>query len=434
MGGQQKKGPKTDQRVKLLPPEERGRRDEEIELVGRSDGKSRGKSGGKSGGRGRTVVRPRPEPVVGDETVEVFCRGWDYTNKGGATWNMTCAGLSSLILANENLGRLPGDEGKALTKSIRDGYGWVMNSWNPQESFYGMYSLEKVADLGDVKSFGSHEWYADLSSHLVKSQQKDGRWKGTGKHGENDRVATAFALLILKRATSLLTRGAGSRIVLSGKSANNKRDRTWVYVPEFGTSLHYPSVLEVLQKRPSSKLLRLFEDIIKAYPEEWRGELIPPIFRARNSVKSKSVVKVLSGVLEDITGVEYEDPKLYEKWHGRWTRLAAAVEGGKKSDSSSRKKDAERALRYYQDPMDSLVLKKKAAWALLRLKVREAIPVLLEELDSDGAKTRELAYRTLGGFWIDAPPPFSPSGPATKRREQAEAVREWVRRQQSKRR
>jgi hypothetical protein len=61
---------------------------------------------------------------------------------------MTCGGASSLLLVGQNLNeQLEPAEQTKLAISIRDGLGWMMANWNPKHSYYGMYSLEKVADI-----------------------------------------------------------------------------------------------------------------------------------------------------------------------------------------------------------------------------------------------------------------------------------------------
>ena len=156
------------------------------------------------------VLKPEDDPIAGAEKIIVRVRGWDYENKGGATWNMTCAGVSSCLILRENIkGNIDKDSWKKLNVAIGDGYGYLMGTWTPFHSLYGLYSLEKVAYIGGVKLFNEIDWYEQAKGHLVGVQQADGSWAGGAAHGENTRVAPSIALLGLNRASSLLTRKPG---------------------------------------------------------------------------------------------------------------------------------------------------------------------------------------------------------------------------------
>src|SRR5262249_9049670 len=123
------------------------------------------------------VVRPAM-PEIGTENISVYQRSWKYNDdKGDGNWNMTCAGLSSLLLARQGLkGKLTQDRQEALNAAIRDGFGWIMTHWTSSPNYYGMYSLEKVADLGEVKKFGSHDWYEEISGNILGGQEANGNW------------------------------------------------------------------------------------------------------------------------------------------------------------------------------------------------------------------------------------------------------------------
>lgn len=420
--GQQANGPEIQDRITLR--KEGGERRDVVKLIPK-DGKKPKKRGDdkdkeKSGG-GRTVVKPE-NPEIGTEKIQVFQRGWDYQNKGGATWNMTCAGLSSLVLARDNLrGKLDRDAREALNAAVRDGYGWVMGHWSPTASYYGMYSLEKVADLGGVELFGSHDWFEELSRFLVSQQGGDGSWPGGGAHGEkgNPRVATSFALLILNRATSLLTMNPAARIMISGRGgANDPNDRSWVYIEELDTSIHYPTLLRQIRLRPSPRLVRFLRNIVRNYPEEWKGELIPPMAKFRDSIRSKSVRRVIEGYLEEITGYRYKDWHDYLKWHRRWERVILIGMKKKKERTSD-------LLSYYKSTTKSIPLKQSVAWALVQCGAKQAIPLFLEDLGHTDADMRLTAYNSFRAFFLDFPPPFNASGSRSTREAQVEKIKEW---------
>lgn len=422
--GQQDNGAEIADRITMKPPEERGIKQDDVKIIkrgGRASGRSSGR-GRDEGASSRTVVVE--DPQIGTEDIEVLQRGWDYTNKGKATWNMTCAGLSSLLLARENLrGQIDLDAKQALDKSIRDGYGWVMGHWSPNENYYGMYSLEKVGDIGEVVKFGKHDWYKEMSDWLIEKQNGNGGWS-KGRWADDDAIATSYALLILNRATSLLAMDRTGNIVISGKrgAVAGQEDRNWVYVRKLDTSLNVPAFLRAVRLRPSSKLIRFLEDIVVSYPEVYRGELIPGLVEVREAVPSKTVHRVLDGYLEVITGYEYSDPETYMKWYRRWQRV---LQIGESRDPQY--KDA--LLQYYESTNKSLPLKKLIMWALVQCKVREAIPLFLADLEHEDAEIRQEAYNRFRDFFIDYPPPFNAKAGKSTRDQQVAAIKAWYAKQ-----
>ena len=422
VGGQQKNGPVTPSRIKLEKPEE-DRRVQALRLVSEEEARPKPKKTSrrkKDTVKGRTIVlKPEDDPIVGTEEVVVKVRGWDYENKGGATWNMSCAGLSSCLILRANIkGNIDKDGWKKLNTSIADGYGYLMGAWTPFASLYGLYSLEKVADIGGVKLFNEHDWYAEARDHLIGFQQPDGSWAGGNAHGENHRVATSFALLVLKRASSLLTRKPGGNIIVSGRAGVDTKDRTWVYLPKLKTSIHYPAVLDLIKKRPSRQLLSILGDIVKSYPEQWRGELIVPLTALHGKTPSRSIKKILLGHLEAITGIKYPGTSEYGKWHTHWHR---ALKAGEEIDTER----SGELLNDYQDNLGSFELKKKAAWALSRLREKKALSLFLADLQNDSPEVRHLAYVSFKGFFVGTPPVFSATASKKVREKQVQAIQQW---------
>jgi len=453
-GQQKEKGEEVKDRLTLMTDEEvidrrlKGSKSQpkekvDVEIVKKEDEKpdAKGKDASKDKGKGgttvaktKTVTRGNPEmPAIGTEHVPVYQRGWDYENKGGATWNMTCAGLSSLLLARQALkGRIPPAEMESVNAAVRDGYGWIMTHWAPTGSnFYGMYSLEKVADIGEVKKFGSHDWYAEVSGHLLGAQHADGYWPGN-EHGSDNRMSTAFALLILNRATqivmmSLLSQNPLSKIVLSGKrNQNEAQDRSWVYLPELDTTIHYPTLLRTIRMRPHPKLMKYLKSIVQYYPDEAKGELIPELARARDEVIQKDARKTIEGLLTDVTGSNYQDAGDYIKWFERWERV--------RKIGTERKEDrVSDLLKYYEHTQKSVPLKKTVMWALVQCKARQALPLFLADLEHSDARIRDAAYNSFRAFFIDFPPPFDAAASETVRARQIEALKAWQVEQDKKR-
>lgn len=454
--GQQKEpGEEVKDRLTLMTDEEvierrlRGSKENpkekvDVEVVKKEDekkdgdagkGASKGKS--KSGtlvAKGKTVTRGNPDmPSLGTEHVPVFRRGWDYENKGGANWNMTCAGLSSLLLARQALkGRIPPSQMEAVNAAVRDGYGWIMTNWAPTgHAFYGMYSLEKVADIGEVKKFGTHDWYAELSGHLLSQQAPDGHWPGS-EHGSDQRLTTGFALLILNRATqivmmSLLSQNPISKIVLSGKrSQDSTVDRSWVYLPELDTTIHYPTLLRTIRQRAHPKLMKFLKSVVQYYPDEAKGELIPDLAQARDEIFHKEARKIVESLLTEVTGSNYQNAADYLKWYERWERVRLIGQQQK----TDRIPDL---LQYYAHTQKSVPLKKTIMWALVQCKASQAIPLFLADLEHSDARVRNAAYDSFRAFYLDFPPSFDAAAAENVRAKQIEALKTWKSEQDKKR-
>jgi hypothetical protein len=63
--------------------------------------------------------------------------------------------------------------------------------------------------------------------------------------------------------------------------------------------------------------------------------------------------------------------------------------------------------------------------ALVQCKAREAIPRFLADLESDDVRVRDAAYSAFRSFFVDFPPPFTPTGSEPKRRDEVVKVRAW---------
>jgi len=445
--GQKKDGPEVAERPEFYPEDEKGegKRDrinivdksgEKVEKVKPGDKKGRGEKEKNQERDGSPTVARKPDPQtkgeLGAEALRYFARGWDYEHKGGETWNMTCGGLSSMILAEQNLrGQVPPDFHQKIQRSIRDGYAWLMRNWNfaggGEWKYYGIYSLEKVADLGEVKKFGSHDWYQEVARHIISDQRADGSWPGG--NGVQIRWNSAFALLILNRATSLITQGRSvkpGRMVLTGAVIRRDKeisdDRNWVYVPDYEREFHIPSILRQARLRPTVNLLRILELCLKHYPEETRGFLVWNLARAHDQQKIKSVRVFLEDQIAAIVGAKYDAIAKYELWYKRW--LAVHKIG-------TEAKDADGYLAVcYPSTKNSLPLRKKIIWAVARCKEQKLAPLLLDDLAHADAGVRQAAYEALSLLRLSREPiPLFDSkadGPA--RDQQIAQIRDWHRR------
>src|SRR5262249_35099480 len=65
------------------------------------------------------------------------------------------------------------------------------------QSYYFLWSLERVCVALDLDTIGGKDWYDWGSEVLIANQQRDGSWQG---EYSNYRADTCFALLFLRRA------------------------------------------------------------------------------------------------------------------------------------------------------------------------------------------------------------------------------------------
>jgi len=441
--GQKKEGPEVAERPEFYPEDEKGggKRDR-INIVDAKTGekvkkedKEKVDKAAKDAKRqvGKTASKPAPEPekkaLSEPERDQYFARGWDYDNKGGESWNMTCGGLSSLIIAEQNLrGQVPEDFHRRIKKSIRDGYAWLMKHWSPggggEWSHYGLYSLEKVADLGEVKKFAGHDWYQEVARGLVASQFQDGSWPGGNK--VSVRWNTAFALLILNRATSLITQGRqagmGQKVVLTGAIRRDKEispDHNWVYIPDYEREFHVPSLLRQVKLRPTPKVLKVLELALKNYPEETRGLLVVNLVKARDEQRIKSVKGFYEEHLAQIVGTKYDSSEKYVMWYRRWVDVHRI--GTKAEDPNGL------LPNILTKTNQSITLRKKVIWAVARCHNQSLAPQLMDDLAHADPGIRQSAYEALGLLRLskDPIPAFDPKGDEAARAVQIAEVRGW---------
>ena len=168
--------------------------------------------------------------------------GFAYQSRsiGRSTGSMTCAGIASLIIIEENLFNIKkqsnGDkaiccnnENNEFQKRIDAGFDWLAarftvfgnpSSGNRQSShrYYYLYALERAGRFAGRRFFGPHDWYRVGAKELVRTQKAGGSWQDSIKRGfgeENALVTTSFSLLFLSK---------GLRPVVLGKFDHGAAD------------------------------------------------------------------------------------------------------------------------------------------------------------------------------------------------------------------
>lgn len=187
---------------------------------------------------------------VSDQTWRLALNYWRDCQKPDGSWgyfkgypssgSMTCAGISSVVIASGQLGqesaRVEGEsvlccgariEGSDVERALT----WLGNKFsvtsNPSALsgrdggvsgtwlLYYLYGVERVGRLTGRRFIGRHDWYREGAEMLVHKQDDlSGYWRGVG-HGENNPlVATSLALLFLSKGrrpvvVSKLKHGSG---------------------------------------------------------------------------------------------------------------------------------------------------------------------------------------------------------------------------------
>ncbi len=152
--------------------------------------------------------------------------GWAYTpDAQNITGSMTCAGISSLVIAGRQ--RQRGDEiiegaainncgRKAVRCNLQAGLNWLADhadvnqnfGFGQQWKFYYLYGLERAGRLTGQQFLGSRDWFRLGAQELVQGQNRlTGSWRGALVES-NELVATSFALIFLAkgRAPVLITK------------------------------------------------------------------------------------------------------------------------------------------------------------------------------------------------------------------------------------
>ncbi len=148
---------------------------------------------------------------------------FNYGLGSSAKGSMTCAGISSVIIAQENLvnlDQLLADGQVACCRTDPDsemverGIDWLGRAFtvrtNPTSNrrggeistkLYFLYGMERAGRLSGRRFFGPHDWYRAGAEELISMQSRiNGSWQGSASGSESDRIiATSFALLFLAK-------------------------------------------------------------------------------------------------------------------------------------------------------------------------------------------------------------------------------------------
>lgn len=159
----------------------------------------------------KTVLRYQERSrEVGEGNARVTAAGFRYriNESDDVTGSMTTAGISSLCIAREGMGRsMPPALGRDITESLVLAQAWLTHHFDVRQNpfragphHYYMYGLERASTLLGLAYYRDKSWYLEGARMLVESQEGNGAWGNPGSDAD-----TCFAVLFLKRATSVTT-------------------------------------------------------------------------------------------------------------------------------------------------------------------------------------------------------------------------------------
>jgi hypothetical protein len=393
--------------------------------------RSAGEAGRASPSPRKTTV-PKTPPLYEGESLRVEARGWRYLREefDQPKFSMACAGLSSLLLAQKNLG--PGASGaraESIRRAIRDGYGWVTvfleSMKTPFPKMFGLeydlYSLEKVGDIGEVVSFGSFLWYEEGARKLIATQRQDGSWApGAGGAEAQARSNTALALLFLSRATDLAARARPlGRATRGGGKAPEAPDRmAWIYLPSQKEEVPLVRLFRLFRYRPAKQVTKMMEEAVKVFDPQRLHELARGLTAALRDSPFTAVQAQARKLLVQATGVDSKDPAGYRAWAERFEEVVRIGSAGEKGEAAR--------LREWLGTSQGMPLKAKIIWALERTGGRAAVPDLIGLLEAGDPVLRESAHGALT-FLTGQSLPFHARGSDKVRAEEVRAWQEWQR-------
>jgi hypothetical protein len=143
---------------------------------------------------------------------------WGYYKPASGTGSMTCAGITSLVIAADRVERpdakVVGEKilccarGESEAEDrVEKGLHWMgtyfsvsRNPGSPSWLLYYLYGMERVGRLTARRFIGRADWYREGAKFLIDRQDKlSGFWSGAGAAEESRLIGTSFALLFLSK-------------------------------------------------------------------------------------------------------------------------------------------------------------------------------------------------------------------------------------------
>jgi|GEM_PF-1326014 len=124
-----------------------------------------------------------------------FDGGWAYSGNRNTTQSMTCAGLTVLFVAQQELFRDKSKANPKITAAIEKGLEYLNKHFNGGAGGghggggYMWYGYERVALASGIKYFGGKDWFQSIASKIVAKKARYG----------NSVHSAAFELMFLAR-------------------------------------------------------------------------------------------------------------------------------------------------------------------------------------------------------------------------------------------
>lgn len=148
--------------------------------------------------------------------------GWGYRLGDAPSGSMTCAGISSMVIIEENrerpipqtIGELDCCRGESLDGTLEraltfwgERFSARRNPTPPNDIgasylFYYLYGVERAGRLSGRRYFGEHDWYREAGEQILALQKPiTGSWVGTNNNiaESTPELSTSFALLFLSK-------------------------------------------------------------------------------------------------------------------------------------------------------------------------------------------------------------------------------------------
>ncbi len=161
--------------------------------------------------------------------------GWNYGSRSQvhavkpSYGSMSAAAVASLFIIRDKLyrgtgcpckgGRSP-RKGLEVDRAIDRGIDWLKANFvvdkNPGRGgwfYYWPFSCERVGLASGIKYFGTHDWYSEMTAHILGRQAPDGGW------GQTSNTALMIAFLVKGRAPIL-----ANKLQFKGQWNNHPRD------------------------------------------------------------------------------------------------------------------------------------------------------------------------------------------------------------------
>ena len=149
--------------------------------------------------------------------------GWNYRlNDDRPSYaNMSAAGLTALLVAEQELYRSLPKRNPKVGKAIEKGLEWADKNFRPGGSLYGMYGWERVGLASGYKYFNKKDWFLTNATGIVKNQSAAGN--------VGPIYDSCFALLFLTRGRVPIW---CTKLKVSGVEWNNRPNDIYFFTKE----------------------------------------------------------------------------------------------------------------------------------------------------------------------------------------------------------